>query len=867
MPYSQEIADAFVEACRTSYDINYYLGLIEENEDITEYSKALSDGFLHLINNGDWEQLTVLLDSVSETPQMLKNWQVDDGWTSYILNLIPYYSANTAFLYTLLQIPQVTKALQQDENEAVQKALENIAVSIKNDEVFKEFVVDLKLNLPVHREKRITLLEAFVNAQNEAENILKIETEQEEIDQEALDENLNKMDNISDLLVDYHEPLTEEEKEQLVKALHFLQDDIATGPNSAQIDEIKGKTLECIMKLPLMRNYLLSDEGKNSWIESVMARGILSEIFLNTIGTKNDPEKLLLNQSIEKMLREKWIPEKNQEMIDYVLILAAESYQKEVLENCLNIVGPGHAMVLNPEKMSLLQCAIDLGDQEAVDILLKRDEIKKTILSHKDIYGRTALDIAIIENNSEITDMLLGELGLEKSSFKDNAPRFNILNQVVIGSKLSQYLQLNGIDPGEVINEGGNCKGLVFLYQICTASGRENEFYDMLNFISEWDGKSLETLKNLQLPPSLTQKYKPLEREDENGNKQVISPNEVFFEQFTNDLAMFFHGTAATEELGLEWEQNDRIQQYGLMRNTSDGDQMRALFTQSGRLDKNQLTEMLEYFKQWPDSCIDISTPNHALALYITKEGQFKYYDPNFRNKATFNSAQDLAEHIIDYAYKENNQYHKNGTFDIGFDIFKFYKLKAEDIPKVEKPTPIDHNLSKSANGFTALHYAVMENNLERVEQLIRQNPEMMFIKDAHNHDALQMAINYGNQPIIKQFLKNEKMLEIIKTHDWQKQLVDSLAEFNRDNNTPNIAKSREVLKKAIENKTRHQSKTTDTLDRHKDKRVAAFVSLKDQYRSSQVDASTPKTVSQNTHETSEDKHTKRDSSRKYPKT
>lgn len=217
------------------------------------------------------------------------------------------------------------------------------------------------------------------------------------------------------------------------------------------------------------------------------------------------------------------------------------------------------------------------------------------------------------------------------------------------------------------------------------SNSNEDEFYNVLNAIAQSDGDE-DTLVNQPLPDALKNKYADMRD---------------LLEQTANDLSIFYYNTTATAELGLGLRQESRLEQYDMVKDPKQGRELANIFNyKSSQVTLQQLVEMLSYCARWPGSTVDIGGGNHATSLYITPNGNLKYYDPNMKGRVPeFESIEALADHIFKFKY--DGKVKSNGTVDITLDLYKF-------LPRGEKvPDNIRPSLPQSQNAhmkFTELH-------------------------------------------------------------------------------------------------------------------------------------------------------------------
>jgi ankyrin repeat protein len=403
------------------------------------------------------------------------------------------------------------------------------------------------------------------------------------------------------------------------------------------------------------------------------------------------------------------------------------------------------ANILFSQKKNLLHMAVESGRLDLLEALLKdEDGIFFKNVNNVDTYGRTALDIAIHKNNQSAIALIQKVPGVDLEAAKEKAKMWCDIGQSHNNEQLTNFLKLEGRDGGNVIDQMGVCNGWGFMNQVYLSSGREKEFYDILNAISQWDGKK-ESLQN-KVPESLQNRYQNLGE---------------LFEQVSNDLVLFHYNDNVSNNLQLDgWGQNSRIAQYDLVKDPKEGRELRSLFNYSQKnASREQLIEILTHASRWRDVTFDVTGAQHATSLYITDDGKFKYFDSNRKVQTPeFTSAEALADFIIQTKYKDINLINSNGTLDINLNAYKFYSDKASAIPEVQPPmVELPYTLGDSSpNGFTELHYAIMENNVEKVQQMIEDDPDILLEVNAHGDTVIHMATSNNNPQMLNILLAAE---------------------------------------------------------------------------------------------------------------
>lgn len=387
---------------------------------------------------------------------------------------------------------------------------------------------------------------------------------------------------------------------------------------------------------------------------------------------------------------------KDIELVEYILDYAAKN-----ADNPVNDV-----LVTNDEGMNALHIAIENANIPVIETLLKNNLFAAN-LEKRDLYGRTALDIAIELQLDEVITLL------NRNIVPGHQLNYGVvladLSQDVLNKKLAHYLKIKGRDSSKIIQPGGNCNGWSFIYQIFVTLGIEDEFYALQNFLEEWDEK-VESLQDNNLSPILREKYK--------------NPEDIM--EYLIYLLVFFQSSAeAVKELNLGYAQGDRVEQYNFIKDAIKGREIRNIFTiPSHTSNREQLIEMLKYFSQWKGLVVDIGGGKHNTSLSITPDGKFKYFDPNLKNKIPpFDSAEELADHIIKFKYKSLGKLEADGTFKINYGAYKFYD-KPEDVPVAETMESKNESFytAKSAYGFTPLHLAILANDQEKIETFLAQS-------------------------------------------------------------------------------------------------------------------------------------------------
>ncbi|HRE30943.1 MAG TPA: ankyrin repeat domain-containing protein [Candidatus Berkiella sp.] len=136
----------------------------------------------------------------------------------------------------------------------------------------------------------------------------------------------------------------------------------------------------------------------------------------------------------------------NKSIINFLL-------QPNILQNVLQT---------NLDEMNAMQLAVQQRDASALSMLLK-DKRFKAALHHKDIFGRTALDIAANAKWDEGIKLLLNNNPIQPNVVSGYGKTFYDISQHNLESQLKKYLGRKG---QKSLYNIGNCNGWSFLYMV-----------------------------------------------------------------------------------------------------------------------------------------------------------------------------------------------------------------------------------------------------------------------------------------------------------------------------------------------------------------------------------------------------------------
>lgn len=432
----------------------------------------------------------------------------------------------------------------------------------------------------------------------------------------------------------------------------------------------------------------------------------------------------------------------------------------EMIECFLQEMSEEAIAVRNCREYNVLHWAALYNKPETMKVLLNKEKLRDTF-EETDLFGRTAYDIAKQYDFNTIQN-IINEAGLPTVLPTKELKQLEVHQAKIINS-LINYMTQKGETVEEIFDRLGICHGLAFLHAIYLSAGKEKEFYETLDIISNLKVPSNKIIVNLA--QILIENANALLYRKKIDNKYNLNDEKRELLDLFISNVLLFQSSRIQQELGI----TDRIQQYELVKDFSLNRTIKNIVqfgetTQGGtnkvHMNKEQLQEMLEIFSSWPSAGIDISFNEHTVNLYISPEGKLKYYDPNLNHKVVdFNPWEigKLAEHIYKFPIKSKDNLFADDTFKISFNVYKFYSNQ-ELIPPVEKAHRRIQYADNSPCGFSPLHYAVIENNHEAINQCIRQDPKQIFAKDAFGSTPLLWAARMNNQKVIAQLLDNRAL-------------------------------------------------------------------------------------------------------------
>jgi ankyrin repeat protein len=399
---------------------------------------------------------------------------------------------------------------------------------------------------------------------------------------------------------------------------------------------------------------------------------------------------------------------------------------------------------------SALHIAVLGRHERAIEQLLKdpRFSYQK---NEKNYFGFTPIDLALQRGDRKIIALLDPDLDPERcANFKKMPIR---IDQEYLNKKFIKYLTLKKRDLS-VLSSSGNCNGFIFLYQYYLAISKENEFYKILEAMSEWN-EDLNSLEDSSPVQGFSEGYNNL------GD---------LFEKFIHDLVISQHSTPVVKDVSPDTCQHSREEQYDLMRNNhsliervevnptpSNGQIGNSRDRWNLHLTLDQFAEILKIYSMKNGAVVEISGERHAITFRVVNGGKFKYYEANRRYRTReMNSPEDMAR-LIQRTHRQLKDQAANQMF---IELYELRFVFSDETDRPEFISPIDlvrqycQTLPKnSPNGFTPFHLAVFFDSEELFDEFYVKSPQDMHIRDHHLCTPLELAALFHSNKIAKKLL------------------------------------------------------------------------------------------------------------------
>ncbi|HRE33105.1 MAG TPA: ankyrin repeat domain-containing protein, partial [Candidatus Berkiella sp.] len=293
---------------------------------------------------------------------------------------------------------------------------------------------------------------------------------------------------------------------------------------------------------------------------------------------------------------------------------------------------------------------------------------------------------------------------------------------------------------------------------------------EIQKYISNWNGNLYSLYGHHGMSETLQKKYG-------NGIK--------LFEHTINDLSWFAH-LKARQVADYKYTQDDRVQHFEMVTdNKHNLTNVFAFLKKAGTdIHSHELPDMLRIAHQWKNSWVDLgvysSIGGHALAVYITAEGKYAYYDCNeYNGSFETDSAEWVSQKIFnsigyDTQLKDFSlyQFHSNKkpvvnepsqsseALDVGiYSMNKFINmsLQAQQFDPVHKILSLDNDNARTLVeifGNNYLYKAVKHGHVELTKLLLEKSVDANSVEDTYNQTPLMIAAELGNLKIASLLLQ-----------------------------------------------------------------------------------------------------------------
>ncbi len=378
--------------------------------------------------------------------------------------------------------------------------------------------------------------------------------------------------------------------------------------------------------------------------------------------------------------------------------------------------------------------------------LLQNPDINKLLL-HKNIYGHTPFDAALIENNIQAGMHLSGKAEEEVKllSNKFNNANINISQRKFI-MQIKKYFELTK-QESTYLNEGGVCNGLVLLRYL------DKEFYKHLKFINSWDGA--EQSLSEAIPP-----YK--------DRRELI-------EHWLSNIIWLMGGYQTMLEFKMD--QTHKAKQFALFKkritffHKTETTLLARKLGADKYLSRQQFGEYLQIFSKLPEeSGMLINSEAHVATCKRMENKFIEFYDPNFEYEVlgSLNPA-----FISELVFRE--QIHVVPENDakehfVAIDVFKISDENSEILTNnnyflanelVDSKNEHDEYIEKSPNKFSQLHVAVITKSIANIDDLLKKPYVDVNAKNYVGKTPLQLAIAVEDHEIICKLLSHKEINQL----------------------------------------------------------------------------------------------------------
>jgi len=399
--------------------------------------------------------------------------------------------------------------------------------------------------------------------------------------------------------------------------------------------------------------------------------------------------------------------------------------------------------------------AAQSGNAEILHLLLK-DPNLECLKAAKDIYGRTALDIAVGLGADECIRILLNDPAIDPQSLPGYGQTPVDIGQNIINQKLLGYQEImkaqelrileskkDVLSPQEYTEQKeriesiaypcieGACNGLTMLFQYYLFKEKADEFFAILSLIAKWDGEEKSLTSTAELA-GLSGNYRSLDE---------------LLAHWSNDVVWFQY--SKPDNIFPTFEQAMRSTQLQVVAKDSKDRAQQGHSTRLSFEDFDQFTEWLAIHFHLTGSIVEFGAYQHSVSLKVLPDKHVFYYDSNLPYRVPpINSPEKMTNLILkgkrSVAVGANLQPSEN------IMVYHMYKEGEDSSYQALAKVPAELLTGSNLNRFSKLHLAVFFNDEKLVQELSEQNPELLNLKDAHGKPPIYYAITRGREKLFK---------------------------------------------------------------------------------------------------------------------
>jgi len=382
----------------------------------------------------------------------------------------------------------------------------------------------------------------------------------------------------------------------------------------------------------------------------------------NSVDSSKNSLEDFMQYFLQELSQQEWTTELDKESIIKILLHNSRAEFIDFLNRHQNKVGAtalAEAVHFHNEKMidfclenmnqkmlttkdqygnhAIYEASKSQGNIALLKALLKTNKMLPFLRSTKtldDILFQSPLDVAIKYKNDDAIKVLAPLYNKHLPDSYEEIPGYGApdIQQRTLDSHLkaawklirAQEPEAYHIDAVEdIIGPGGNCQGWSFLKQIYEGQDKEEQFYEMIKFLSIWDETDgLDNFKD-------DKKFSLL--------KAVYETPRHFFEEVIGHLSLAQASTKQIKQKDLGIDQDKQLQIYSMLTSGSRRLDEHFLPTPQDSSSPEAVIQWLSTLANYPNTKCDISLKgkkfNHKVHISVEADGQLRLYDPNYADE------------------------------------------------------------------------------------------------------------------------------------------------------------------------------------------------------------------------------------------